>query len=153
MKLFCFPRQRPRIQRTVEWYPVKHSARESASLLRAESPAPLLSPVVKAACMQSSRRTMRIQSVLPGVVYNTGHSYQPSPSVVLPPGKHSVGNQSHQQPRTTEKTNVTVLNQPKMQRKKSLPLQRERERKSGKEWAKPESSGALPKPLEACDRS
>lgn len=50
-----------------------------------------------------------------------------------------------------EKMNVAVLNQPKMQRKISLPQQRERE--WGKEWAKPESSGALPKPLEACDRS
>lgn len=26
-------------------------------------------------------------------------------------------------------------------------------KEGGKEWAKPESSGALPKPLEACDRS
>lgn len=61
--------------------------------------------------------------------------------------------ESHQQQRSTEKMNLAVLNQPKMQRKISLPLQREREREWGREWAKPESSGALPIPLEACDRS
>lgn len=61
------------------------------------------------------------------------HNYQPSAStVVLPPGKHSMGNQSHQQLRSTEKMNVAVLNQPKMQRKISLLLQREREGKSGR---------------------
>lgn len=34
---------------------------------------------------------------------------------------------------------------------KPAPAKRERERE--REWAKPESSGAWPKPLEACDRS
>lgn len=101
-----------------------------------------LSPFVKTACMQPSRRTMR---VLPAP-YNatpatTSHQHRQSYYLLA----------SHQQPRSTEKMNVAVLNQPKMQRKVSLPRQRERE--WGKEWAKPESSGALPKPLEACDRS
>lgn len=87
-----------------------------------------------------------------GPLQRCPYNYQPSAStVVLPPGKRWVENQSHQQLRSTEKMNVAVLNQPKMQRKISLPLQRERVRE--REWAKPESSGALPKPLEACDRS
>lgn len=78
-------------------------------------------------------------------------TYQRSAStVVLPPGKHSMGDQSHQQQGSLEKMNVAVLNQPKMQRNKAYPFT---EREGGKEWAKPESSGVLPKPLEACDRS
>lgn len=58
---------------------------------------------------------------------------------------------SHQQPASTlEKTNVAVLNQPKNGKEyKPAPAKRER----GNEWATPDSSGALPKPLEACDRS
>lgn len=79
-------------------------------------------------------------------------TYQPmGSSVVLPPGKQWVENQSHQHLRSTENVNVAVLNLPKIQKKISPPLQRERQ--WGREWAKPESSGALPKPLEACDRS
>lgn len=58
---------------------------------------------------------------------------------------------AHQHLRSTEKVNVAVLNLPKTQEEKSPPLQRARQ--WGREWAKPESSGALPKPLGACDRS
>lgn len=104
-------------------------------------PPPLLSP-----CMQLSRHMM------PGLVNATTPRQPPAISIdksfyLLE--KHSNGkNQSHQQPRSTEKTNVAVLNQPKM-RKENKPAAAKRE----KEWAKPESSGALPKLLEACDRS
>lgn len=105
----------------------------STSLLRlSHQPPP---PTISVCCGLHAAFTSRDACpVSPAGPYNAvPHSYQPSAStVVLPPGKHSMENQSHQHLRSTEKMNVAVLNQPKMQRKISLPLQTEREGKSGR---------------------
>ena len=101
----------------------------------AESSAPHLSTFVKPTCMQSYV-TWCVSSLSCWPLQRDHHSYRPSAPVVLPPGKHSMENQSHQQPRSSEKMNVTVLNQPKMQKKISLPLQREG--KSGRSLNRPE---------------
>lgn len=101
----------------------------STSLLRLSHRSPFyLRLLRRPACSLHVTRCVSSQSCRPL------RNYQPSAStVVLPPGKHSRENQSHQQLRSTEKMNVAVLNQPKMQRKISLPLQRERGReKSGR---------------------
>lgn len=61
----------------------------------------------------------------------TSHQHQ---RPLLPPDTHAAENQSHQQPRPAEKTNVAVLNQPEMQRKikRAFPYkERKREGKCG----------------------
>lgn len=107
-------------------------------------------PFVKTACMQSPRHRMHVQSVLPAP---TALSPQlPTISTSRTTSWPAVDGKS--EPPAAE-INAEIechsFESAKNAEDISLPLQRERER--GKEWAKPESSGALPTPLEACDRS
>lgn len=138
------------------WAPVQPRFRMVSSkpplLQLNHRPLPLLSSLFKTFCMQPSRHKMRTQSVLLAPYNATpttaGHHHHYSHYYLLASIRRENGATSIWRP--TEKMNVAVLNRQKMQEEnKPAPTKRE----GGKEWVVPGSSGVLPKPLEACDRS